>query len=68
MRTLTEDKAAAEARQDFVRFQVDEIRRAALQTGEEEALRQERTMLMNAEKLYQTTLAAKRCSLRATER
>ena len=55
VRTLTEDKAAAEARQDFVRFQVDEIRRAALQTGEEEELRQERTMLMNAEKLYQTT-------------
>ena len=53
--TLTEDKAAAEARQDFVRFQVDEIRRAALQPNEEEDLRQERTILINAEKLYQTT-------------
>ena len=55
LRALTEDKAAAEARQDFVRFQVDEIRRAALQPGEEEGLRQERTILMNAERLYQTT-------------
>ena len=55
LRTLTEDKAAAEARQDFVRFQVDEIRRAALQPDEEEELRQERTILINAEKLYQTT-------------
>lgn len=54
LRALTEDKAAAEARQDFVRFQVDEIRRAALQPGEEEELRQERTILVHAEKLYQT--------------
>ena len=55
LRTLTEDKAAAEARRDFVRFQVDEIRRAALQPGEEEEVRRERTILMNAERLYQTT-------------
>ena len=54
LRTLTEDKDAAEARQDFVRFQVDEIRRAALRPEEEEELRQERTILMNAERLYQT--------------
>ena len=54
LRTLTEDKETAEARQDFVRFQVDEIRRATLRPGEEEALRQERTILMNAERLYQT--------------
>ncbi len=54
LRGLTEDKEAAEARQDFVRFQVDEIRRAALQTGEEEELRQERAILIHAEKLYQT--------------
>ena len=53
LRTLTDDKEAAEARQDFVRFQVDEIRRAALRSGEEEELRQERTILMNAERLYQ---------------
>lgn len=52
LRTLTDDKEAAEARQDFVRFQVDEIRRAALRSGEEEELRQERTVLMNAERLY----------------
>ncbi len=55
LRALTEDKEAAEARQDFVRFQVDEIRRAALRPGEEEELRQERTILVHAERLYQTT-------------
>ena len=54
LRGLTEDKEAAEARQDFVRFQVDEIHRAALQPGEEEELRQERAILIHAEKLYQT--------------
>ncbi len=49
---LTEGKEAAEARQDLVRFQADEIRRVALEPGEEETLRQERTILLNAEKLY----------------
>lgn len=53
LRALTEGKEAAEARQDLVRFQADEIRRVALQPGEEETLRQERTILLNAEKLYQ---------------
>ncbi len=53
LRLLTEDKEAAEVRQDFVRFQVEEIHRAALQPGEEEQLRQERTILLHAEKLYQ---------------
>ena len=53
VRLLTEDKEAAEVRQDFVRFQVEEIHRAALQPGEEEQLRQERTILLHAEKLYQ---------------
>ncbi len=55
LRTRIEDQAAAEARQDFLRFQVDEIRHAGLQPGEEEALRQERAILVHAEKLYQTT-------------
>ena len=53
VRLLTEDKEVAEVRQDFVRFQVEEIYRAALQPGEEEQLRQERTILLHAEKLYQ---------------
>ncbi len=52
LRALTEGKEAAEARQDLVRFQADEIRRAALQPGEEDTLRQERAVLLNAEKLY----------------
>ncbi|MCY3771746.1 MAG: DNA repair protein RecN, partial [Gemmatimonadetes bacterium] len=53
LRALTEDKEAAETRQDFVRFQVDEIHHAALRPGEEEELRQERTILVHAERLYQ---------------
>jgi len=50
---LTTGKAAAEARRELLRFQVDEIKRAALRPGEEEALRQEKAILLNAEKLAQ---------------
>ena len=46
--------AAAAERQDLVRFQLDEIQRAALQPDEEDGLRRERTILVNAEKLYET--------------
>jgi DNA repair protein RecN (Recombination protein N) len=37
----------------LVRFQFEEIRRAALRPGEEEALRQEKAVLLNADKLSQ---------------
>ena len=46
--------AAAAERQDLVRFQLDEIHRAALQPDEEDGLRRERAILVNAEKLYET--------------
>jgi DNA repair protein RecN (Recombination protein N) len=48
---LTTGKAAAAARRELVRFQVDEIKNADLRPGEEEALRQEKLVLLNAEKL-----------------
>jgi DNA repair protein RecN (Recombination protein N) len=55
---LTTGKAAAEARRELLRFQVDEIKRAALRRGEEETLRQEKAILLNAEKLAQGVAAA----------
>lgn len=48
---LTTGREEAEKRADFLKFQLDEIRRAALQSGEEEALRQEREVLSNAQKI-----------------
>ncbi|MBI3801479.1 MAG: DNA repair protein RecN [Deltaproteobacteria bacterium] len=57
LQAVTTGKAAAEARRELVRFQVDEIKRAALRPGEEEALRQEKTVLLNAEKLAQGAAA-----------
>ena len=53
MRSLTTGKAAAEARRELLRFQVDEIKRSELRPGEENALRQEKTVLLNTEKLAQ---------------
>src|SRR6266852_383463 len=57
LQALTTGKAAAEARRELLRFQVDEIKRAALRPGEEEALRQEKAILLNAEKLAQGVAA-----------
>jgi DNA repair protein RecN (Recombination protein N) len=57
LQALTTGKAAAEARRELLRFQVEEIRRAELQPGEEDALRQEKAILLNAEKLAQGVAA-----------
>jgi DNA repair protein RecN (Recombination protein N) len=57
LQALTTGKAAAEARRELLRFQVDEIKRATLRQGEEEALRQEKAILLNAEKLAQGAAA-----------
>ena len=43
---------------DILQFQVQEIERAALQEGEEEKLRNERSILANAEKLVQLSAEA----------
>jgi DNA repair protein RecN (Recombination protein N) len=57
LQALTTGKAAAEARRELLRFQVDEIKRAALRPGEEETWRQEKAILLNAEKLAQGVAA-----------
>lgn len=57
LQTLTQDKDAAHARRELLHFQADEITRAELRTGEEESLRQEKTILQNAEKISQSVLA-----------
>lgn len=57
LQALTTGKAAAEARRELLQFQVEEIRRAELQAGEEESLRQEKAILLNAEKLAQGVAA-----------
>jgi DNA repair protein RecN (Recombination protein N) len=48
---LTIDERELARRADLLRFQVDEIDAARLQPGEEDDLRQERVLLVNAEKL-----------------
>jgi len=51
LQALTQGKEAARARRELLRFQAEEVKRAALHPGEEEQLRQEKTILLNAEKL-----------------
>lgn len=58
VRALTEAKEAAQTRRELLRFQIDEIERAALRPGEEEALRQEKAVLVNVAKLVQGVTAA----------
>ena len=53
LQALTQGKEAAQARRELLRFQADEITRAGLRPGEDEALRQEKLILVNAEKLAQ---------------
>jgi len=53
LQALTQGKEAAQARRELLRFQADEITRAGLRPGEDEALRQEKLVLVNAEKLAQ---------------
>ncbi len=48
---LSTDRAETERRKDFLRFQVEEIAKAALAEGEEETLEAERRRLVNAERL-----------------
>ena len=53
LQALTEGRQEREARRELLQFQVDEIARAELRAGEEESLRQEKTILLHAEKLQQ---------------
>ncbi|MCJ7655553.1 MAG: DNA repair protein RecN, partial [Dehalococcoidia bacterium] len=51
LKALVEAEKDAARREEFLRFQLDEIRRAELRVGEEEELEKERTVLSSAEKL-----------------
>jgi DNA repair protein RecN (Recombination protein N) len=51
LKTLVEEEKDAARREEFLRFQLDEIRRAKLRVGEEEELERERNVLSSAEKL-----------------
>jgi DNA repair protein RecN (Recombination protein N) len=58
LQALTHGKEAARARRELLALQVDEVKRAALQPGEEERLRQEKAILLNVEKLAQGVAAS----------
>ncbi len=53
IRKITGDERDAERRKDLLRYQIDEIRRAEITPGEEEAVRKERTLLLHGEKILQ---------------
>jgi DNA repair protein RecN (Recombination protein N) len=55
---LEKDERERSAREDFLAFQVREIREAALRPGEQEALEVERARLRSAEKLHAVTAGA----------
>ena len=50
LKSLQMDEAEKERRMDSLKFQVDELERAQLKAGEEEALLQRRNLLRNSEK------------------
>ena len=58
LRALREDRTAAERKRESLAHQVDEIDRAALVPGEEEALRQEKAVQANAGRLAALTAEA----------
>ena len=51
LKALVDAEKDAVRRQEFLRFQLDEIKKAELKPGEEEELEKERTLLSSAEKL-----------------
>lgn len=57
---LMQDEAALARRVDMLQYQIDEIRGTAPQVGEEEAMREERTRLANAEQLSTLTREVQR--------
>jgi len=58
LKELAEAEKDAARRQEFLRFQLDEIKKAELKPGEEAALDKERTLLSSAEKLKEMSFQA----------
>ncbi len=55
LRQRQQQQRELEEKQDLYRFQLEEIRKAALQPGEDEALEAERKLLANTEKIFELT-------------
>jgi len=51
LKELTGDKNERERKIDILKYQIDEIKKAKLKTGEEEELSKQRELLVNSEKL-----------------
>jgi DNA repair protein RecN (Recombination protein N) len=58
LKELVEAEKDAARRQEFLRFQLDEIKKAELRPGEEEELEKERSLLSSAEKLKEMSFQA----------
>ncbi len=58
LRDLTGDPGERERRIDLLRYQVDEIKKSAIRSGEEEELNRQRTYLANAEKILSSLSSA----------
>ncbi|MBU2609111.1 MAG: DNA repair protein RecN [Chloroflexi bacterium] len=58
LKTVMEEEKDTARREEFLRFQIDEISRAELQEGEEEELEHQRTVIASAEKLKASSYEA----------
>ncbi len=54
LKELAGDPGERERKMDLLRFQIDEIKKARLKSGEEEELNRQKTLLVNAEKISAT--------------
>lgn len=54
LKELTGDKNERERKIDILKYQIDEIKKAKLKTGEEEELSKQRELLVNSEKITNT--------------
>ncbi|HPP35222.1 MAG TPA: DNA repair protein RecN, partial [Clostridiales bacterium] len=54
LKALSGDPGERERKMDLLKFQVDEIRKARLKTGEDEELNKQKTLLVNAGKISDT--------------
>ena len=58
LKVLTETEKDSLRREEFLRFQIEEMRRAELKSGEEEDLQKERKILSSSEKLKSASYEA----------
>ncbi|MFC1979463.1 DNA repair protein RecN [Chloroflexota bacterium] len=58
LKALVEEEKGLARREEFLRFQIDEIKRAKLREGEEEALKREENIVSSIEKLRELSCGA----------